>query len=627
MPVVVREAPGAQRVRVNGGTTMTSQVGDAAAGGAMPRQHNWPVRCGPVPPLARSFSPRPETGLGAVAGLSAHSMIMLTNPAAASSQPLAALGGTGKTQLAAEVAHSAWHSGTVDLLVWVPAARREAILAGYADALAHLDETARDGPADAAAARLLALLAATDRPWLVVLDDLASPADLDDLWPRGPAGRILVTTRVPPASLHGQDRTIVEVGPFSRREALNYLTVRLGEDPAQRIGAFDLAEDLCCLPLALAQAAALIADCQLSCREYRAMFASRKQHADVAPAGGYPAAAGVTWSLALERADQLPPTGLARRALTLVALLGPSGVPRAVLTSRAAAEYITGGHGGEELTVGALNNLARLGLLAVDPASTTRTVRVHALVQALVCSELPPGVLDHAARAAADALLQAWPRHDRQPLPEQALLEQALRDCTAGLHRLAAELLWAPVAHPVLFLAGQSLDDAGLTGPAISYWKSMTDASGSILGAGHAATLRACDSFAAALEAAGRREEAIGAYQQGLADREQLLGSGHPDTLAALSRLAHACFAAQWVAEAVPLYERAVAGREWVLGPDHADTLAARADLAAAYRAAGQPADAAALFRQTLADCERALAPGHPLTETIRGMLGVPTRA
>ena len=40
-------------------------------------------------------------------------------------------------------------------------------------------------------------------------------------------------------------------------------------------------------------------------------------------------------------------------------------------------------------------------------------------------------------------------------------------DCAASLHRAAGDLLWAPEAHPVLLRAGQSLDDARLTGPAI----------------------------------------------------------------------------------------------------------------------------------------------------------------
>jgi tetratricopeptide (TPR) repeat protein len=673
-----------QRLRISGGEGMTSQVSETATGG-IPRQAAWPARSGPVPPLADSFSLRPETGLGGTAELAAGSTVVLTNPAEAEDYPLATMGGTGKTQLAAGLAHSLWRSGAIDLLLWVTASSREAVLTGYADAMERIglatpfasppdggvmasgtaapaapgavtpaasvvadpaasglaaapvarareglaavhalaDPTAPDGAAargdaiEAAAERFVSWLADTERRWLVVLDDVASTADLEGLWPRGSLGQTLVTTRLPPATMFAPDREIIEVRPFSRREALSYLTARLDEDAGQRIGAFDLAEDLSRLPLALAQAAALIADCEIGCREYRAMYADRKRHVGATDADGYAAGAAVTWSLSLDRANELAPAGLARRALALIALLDPAGIPGAVLSSRSAVEYISGrAEGGEQMTVGALDNLARLGLVAIDPGSATRTVRMHGLVQAAAQRFLRPAALEPAAKAAADALVQAWPEPDRDPL-----LAQALRDCTASLRRPAAQLLWVPAAHPVLFRAGESLDDAGLTGQAIAYWQAITDTSGSILGSGHAQTFRARDSLAAAFEAAGRTDDAIGAYQPGLAERERALGSGHPDTLVALSKLAHAHLTAHRLAEAVPLYERAVASREWVLGPYHPDTLTARGDLAAAYLTAGRLPDAIGLYQQTLADCERSLAPGDPLTRRIRAEL------
>ncbi|MER5612165.1 hypothetical protein [Streptomyces sp. NPDC002215] len=43
-----------------------------------------------------------------------------------------------------------------------------------------------------------------------------------------------------------------------------------------------------------------------------------------------------TWSLSIERADQLRPAGLARPMLQLAAMLDPNGVPRTVLTGEPA---------------------------------------------------------------------------------------------------------------------------------------------------------------------------------------------------------------------------------------------------------------------------------------------------
>ena len=107
----------------------------------------------------------------------------------------------------------------------------------------------------------------------------------------------------------GQGRRVVPIGAFSRREALSFLTASLYDNPDQRIEALDLVEDLRCLPLALAQAAALMADCGLDCRSYRSRFAERQRRLAVPAAGSYSAVTAVTWSLSLDYADRLPRPG------------------------------------------------------------------------------------------------------------------------------------------------------------------------------------------------------------------------------------------------------------------------------------------------------------------------------
>jgi tetratricopeptide (TPR) repeat protein len=582
------------------------------------------VSSGPVPPLASSFHPRPETGLAVAGDLNAGEMTLLTQGNAAGMNTLDGAGGSGKTQLAAGLAHSLRISGAADLQVWVTASSREAVVTSYAQALDDIGIADPGESPDAAAARFVGWLADTDRPWLVVLDDLADPPDLHGLWPRGQAGRVLATARrrVP---LSGQNAKIVQIGAFSRREALGYLTARLYDDPDLRIQALDLAEDLGCMPLALALAAATMAGSGHGCREYRPWFARRRQEISAGAAERSPSTTVVTWSLALDLADQLPPVGLARPALALAAMMDPNGVPGAVITSRASCGYITGHRGtgaaaDQSRVRDAVNNLARLGLVAVDPATPARTVAVHALLRAAVLQYFPAAMLDHAARAAADALLQTWPQDD------QPLLAQAMRDCAARLRESTADLLWTPDAHPVLFRAGRSLDNARLS-TAITYWKAMIETGGRILGPEHAHTLTARGNLAAAYEAAGWRDNAISVHRQSLAERERVLGPDHPDTLAARAKLAAAYQASGRLNEAIPLYERALAGHEWVLGPDHADTLAARAHLASAYHAAGRPGDAISLLKRTLAGRRRVLGADHPDTLATCGNLAFAYRS
>ena len=600
-----------------------------------PRARNviWPVRSGAVPPLADSHSPRPETGAGLVGALAPDETVVLTPPAGygGPGSQEHGRGGTGKTQLAAALAHLLWETSAVDLLVWVTATSRDAIVTAYAQALADIGITDPDEDPQAAATRLLTWLAETGRPWLVIFDDLIDPADLDGLWPQGSAGRVLATTRRQDDTLRERGRRIMPVGPFTLREALAYLTARLHDDPGQRTEALDLAKDLGCHPLALAQATALMIDTGASCREYRFWSADRSTHLTSALSDNVPSALEVTWSLSIERASQLPPAGLAETALVLAAMMDPSGIPGGVLVSHAACSYITGHHAvttDQAQVTDALNNLHRLSLLTIDPASVARTAAVHSIVQALVLKNLTPAELERAAQAAADALLEAWPERDT----EQPLLSQALRDSTASLNATAAELLWAPQGHGVLIRAGQSRDAAGLSGAAAAYWRDMLTTSTRLLSAGHAQTQLVRDLLAAAQgmtgplgPAAATREEtlddAIALHEQTLADREWALGAGHRDTLAARGNLAHAYQQAGMVKEAIPQYERTLADRERAQGAGHPDTLTARGNLAYAYRSAGRLKNAIPQYERTLADRERILGPDHPDTLNARGNL------
>src|ERR1022692_1053968 len=96
------------------------------------------------------------------------------------------------------------------------------------------------GDGESAAARFVHWLGETSRPWLVVLDDLRDPADLEGLWPEGPAGRVLITTANPAAYSRQREALIHPVGAFRPGEALNYLIARLATDPDQHAGAEDL---------------------------------------------------------------------------------------------------------------------------------------------------------------------------------------------------------------------------------------------------------------------------------------------------------------------------------------------------------------------------------------------------
>jgi tetratricopeptide (TPR) repeat protein len=606
---------------------------------------------GTVPPLADAYYPREQSGPDLASSMRPGQTVVLVHGEenGQAARVPAAQGGTGKTQLAVEFTHAMWNTRTVEVLIWVNAASRESVITGFAQAANTVDASQPDEGAETAAARFVSWLAHTRRPWALVIDDLAELSDLEDLWPAGTSGRVLITSRLPasvfedavaeggPAqgsTAEGMSLRVVPVSGLNRREALDYVTSRLSDYPDQRIEALDLGEDLDGLPLALAQATAAMSARRQGCREYRALLAERIGHMPVVP--GVSAAVLATWSIAAECAHELPPTGLAWPALVLAAMLDHHGVPGAVLTSPAACGYIAGrpstaNAADQNMVRAAINNLAQAGLVTIDPVSPVRTVQMHASVQAAVRAYLPAADLEQVVLAAADALLETWPDGDgdsagtgavAQSPFQQAQLEQALRDCAATLRASDGGLLWKPEAHPLLFRAGLSLEHSRLSEAAITYWKSMVATSTRLLGPAHANAVVARDRLAAAYEAAGKSADAISVFQTALAEREQHQGAEHPETIAARAHLAHAYQSAGRPADAIGLYERTVADSARLLGAAHPVTLDARASLAETYQASGEPREAIAAYEALLADAEHHLGVGHPTTLGARASLG-----
>jgi tetratricopeptide (TPR) repeat protein len=586
---------------------------------ARDREYASPVRAGAVPPLADGFSTRPETGAGLAETLEPGQIMALTGPEVRAPQLYDWPGGTGKTQLAVYLAESLWQARQVDLLLWVTAASRASVLASYMQAFAEITGTDPAGDAETVAARLIGWLAQTSQRWLVVLDDVTASADLAGLWPEGPAGRVLVTTRSIAALTGAAKPLVCPVGAFSSHEALTYLMGRLSADPDQRVGAVDLLDDLGREPLALAQASATIASSGLSCRDYRELFARRRERiADAV--GGRPAAKAVTWTLSVEQADQLSPARLAQSCLAFAVLLDCHGIPGEVFSTAAACEYIMangpGGAPDQKGVRGALLSLERAGLLTVDATSNARTVRVHPVVQAAVRSATPEPMRDQAAQAAARALLQAWPADRAQPW-----VADALRSCATSLQQAAADALWAGGAHAVLFQAGQSMDSARLRGPAVAHWRAVAAASERVLGSGHQETLQATARLGSALLAAGQGATAVALSQRTVDARAHALGPGHPGTLAAQADLGSALLAAGQPRDAIIALEGILAATERGPVPDGLDLPAVQDALAAAYLQAGRHPDAIRLARRIVEEQERRHGNDHPGTMSARANL------
>ncbi|MHA4818808.1 tetratricopeptide repeat protein, partial [Streptomyces aculeolatus] len=509
----------------------------------------------------------------------------------------------GKSQLAAAFAHRALAEG-VELVVWLDAAEAAEIVAGYATVALRVQApgaTGKDAALDARA--LLDWLAATERSWLVVLDDLTDPAAIDDWWPPpSPAGtgRVLATTRLRGGQLSGGGRTIIGIDTYTPDEACDYLRQRLtGAAQAHLLDDHvpALAEALGRLPLALGHAAAYMLNEELPCGRYLERFADhRTRMAQMLPreadAEAYGREVTAALLLALEAAELKEPKGLARPAIRLAAHLDPAGHPRNLWTQDAITSYLTAHRTpppaspaeSEPVTAdqarAAVQLLHRYHLLDSDTRREPQAVRIHALTARAARETTPPADVHATVHAAADALNATWPAAEHTA-PELATV---LRTNTDTLTRYAGDRLRQPGIHPVLHRVGDSLSTAGLYAAAFTYRLSLAHHAERLLGPEHLDTLRARDNLAASYVRAGRVQEAILIGEQVVAGVERLLGPEHPHTMAARGNLAVSYRGAGRVQEAILVGEQVVADRVRLLGSEAPDTLTARANLAVSYR-------------------------------------------
>jgi hypothetical protein len=565
---------------------------------------DWPVWSGDVPPLAEHYQPRDEA----------------LDEAGSAAVVVSGMGGVGKTQIAAHQAFDARRCGT-DLVVWVSATSRDAVLDAYSRAAQRIMVAQGPWEAERAAQALLEWLVTTQRKWLVVLDDVATPAVVRGLWPpENPAGQTVATTRYRGQGLSGRGRRMVEIGVFTPTQSRDYLTAEhLAGSPADLDA---LADDLGHLPLALSHAAAYMINEDMTTPEYRALLADHHRRVDalfpneLELGDGHDRTIAATWSASTALAETLTP-GIAVPLLRISALLDPNAIPTALFTTPPITEWLTTATGqevtGDTIRQG-LRVLHRLNLLTIDSAGG-RT-GIHGLVQRVTRDATDPTELPAIARLGADALLAIWPRVDTA-----TKIGPLLRANTAALRRNAETHLWQPDGHNVLLRAGQSLGEAGLLIPAIAHFHHLRATATHILGADHPNTLRTRNNLASWWAEAGDVAGAIAEFEVLLTDQRRVLGADHPDTLRTRNNLA------RWRAEAgdvtgtIAEFQTLLADQRRALGADHPETLFTRNNLAYFRADAGDVAGAIAELEILLADLQRVLGADHPHTLRVRNNL------
>jgi tetratricopeptide (TPR) repeat protein len=531
------------------------------------------VVVGDIPALRPGFQPRPA---------------LLAQLNRASQDPpvvLTGIWGAGKTQLAAAYARARLADGW-RLIAWVDARDSETLLAGLAavaEAAGMSVGGSRPGLADAGQA-VRHWLEADGSRRLLVFDGVEDLGLLRPFVPAAGAARVLLTMA---GELVPEFGTRVSVGVFSAEEALALLGGRTGL--ADEDGALAVAVQLGYLPLALDQAAAMIAKQHVGYAAYLAKLRVLSAGDHLARGEGeedQPSPPGVAEAvlLAMEAASVADRLGVSIGVIELVAMLSPAVVRRDLLRSAGQAGTLLGGgrRVAGSMVDQALERLNERSLLSFSLDG--RAVSLHRLAARVIRAGLArQGRLVTACRAAASAVDEA-----------------ATAPATPRDHRAARELIGQIMA--LLDNAKASADDADeeLDRKLMRLRRLALDR---LVGLG--------DSMPRAI--------AIG--EPLIADLERLQGPDDPDTMRARNDLARAYREAGRVADAIPLVEHTLAARKRLLGADHPSTLASRNNLASAYRVTGRLAEAIGLFEENLAACERLFGADNPKTLASRHSL------
>ena len=559
-------------------------------------------------------------------------------------QVITGLGGIGKSRLAVEYA---FRYGTAYELVWWIRAEDPATLrSDYVELAEALGLPS--GQDDQAVAALRQELRRR-RDWLLIFDNAEEPDDLFRLLPDRHPGHVLITTRRREWP-HAETRNL---GVLSAPAAVEYLQ-RRGK-VADTGTAGELADALGRLPLALAQAASVIAD-GMPASDYLGLL--REQSPELFAEGrieDHHVTIDSIWRVSVDR--------LARRSSGAVALfrlaafLNADAIPLARLRASTVMPV--------ELA-DALSSPFQLSKAtgALSEYSLAETgdglLSIHRMVQAVTRTGLG-GDESHWAGIALTTIAAAFPQDVRDPKTWDACEAVLMHALTSAEHarRLGTDTtvtvqLLNRVAIYLLARGRIDLADSAITQAstlaehsprddrtylscrstygqvvlargdipaARAIHEEIFEARTRILGPEDPDTLRAGRDLVEALYRQGFPTDAAQLQDQLVEAFTSVLGADDLETITSLAYQATLLGDAGQYARARAIEEQVVQDRSRLLGPEHPETLTARANLAATLGELGELGKARAIQEQVVEDCARVLGPEHPQTLDARGSL------
>ncbi|MFD0520096.1 FxSxx-COOH system tetratricopeptide repeat protein [Paractinoplanes durhamensis] len=561
---------------------------------------------------------------------------------------LQGMGGVGKTQMAIEYAYR--YRAAYDVVAWLNADTDESLEGSLRDLGARLHLQSEQSGAGYARA-VVQELSRDKRRWLLIFDNADEPETVRDFMPHGP-GHVLITSRN--KGWDEQTQSSVQVDVFTRDESIDHLIQRQKAGTMSREDADLVADQLADLPIAVAAAAAWLAETATPVADYLAQIQDEGPSASLLATTDRSIAR--TWDLSLNRLREREPA--AYRLFQLCSLLAPE-IPLDLVYSDQMAEYLKSYNSAvsERMLRGALvQQINRLALLRLDqrPSSSGEGDRggqilIHRVVQSVVRARMTEDELAVARRQVHQVLAksrpdgevedqkhwprfrQLWPHLDasdavqsddesvRQLIIDRVRYYYVQGDPVVGRDRAErTSKIWAaklastedPAEAAVLlrqllylrFNLANLLRDLGEFVLSRKVDEEVLAEQQRLLPERHAHTLMTRGSYAADLRGLGRYPEALELDIETHQAWRDEYGEEYPRTLNALNNLAVSYRLMGQFRQAGKHDEEVVRRFREMNGETDIYTLATAACLARDLRDAGEYARSAALLEQTLAD-------------------------
>ena len=536
------------------------------------------------------------------------------------------LGGVGKTQLALNYVYHTTQLYTHR--VWFNAESTEQLMRDYrwfCDAFhIFVDEKSSDVMVIDKVKNWLS----TRSEWLLVYDNAPDDQTLESFLPKSGSGDILVTSRY----AHKWSGKKIAVDVLEEKEAIELVKrrIRAGDAEAklaetEETALRELVKELGYLPLALAQAAAYIAECNITVADYLEKYRSYTDEIlEVRNLSSeeYPKSVATTWLITMERIQKQLPIALS--VLQGCAYLAPDKIPKEVLKDFLQEIISTEEKGAPKplLFNQIMSCLSSYSMVNVNDQAEQQSVNIHRVVQQVIRSHLQKQAEQKEAGSA---------KIDLQGMM-QKLLTSLTRSCPKGdeMKTIHSRRRWIEHFESLLkqedthhgFSTENRMSAMSQLGiiylydwsqpqKAKDYLEKVREAEETVYGVDHVNVAITLANLGMAYGALGNPQKQRDFLERALVIDEKYYGKDHVEVAKTLANLGNAYGTLGDWQNARELLERALAIQEKHYGLDHVEMAITLGSLGNAYGALGDRQKQRDLLERVLVILEKHYGKDH----------------